>query len=618
MTHLPHRLLSAALLLLPLAACAAAPAQPLVRRETPANSPVLAERGETAEQHDERMAWFRDARFGMFIHWGLYAQAGGMWNGKPAGGAYGEWIMCRAGIKIADYAALAKDFNPKNYDAEKWVLAAKNAGMKYIVITAKHHEGFAMFKSAASPFNIVDATPFGQTTGRDPLKELAAACKKHGMKLGFYYSQDLDWHHPGGGDEGRGWDPAHKGDPDAYVDGIVIPQLKEILTNYGKIDILWFDMPRRTITKPRADRIMQAVLACNPDILVNNRLGGGYHGDTETPEQFIPPTGFPGRDWETCMTMNDTWGYKKNDHAWKSAQSMVRMLCDISSKGGNYLLNVGPNELGEIPAPSLERLKEVGAWTKVNGEALYGTSASPFPNALPWGRVTVRGNKLYLMVFDAPKDGVLTLPGLETQVKSASFLANAKVAKVERDQQGAQSVRLPADALLGALPMVLVAELAGPPVAKAQAAAITADQAGTFSLTAGNAAIRGGLTLEAIPGQAKERAITHWVNTDDRITWRCKVAAPGTYAVTVEYACPPKEAGSAYAVAADGSLSADGQDLSAKGEVRSTGDWNTYQWSEPMRLDIGKAGEVEIELKAIRKAKGAVMNVRRVKLEVVK
>lgn len=402
-----------------MAGCMTPPA-PVVRHETRPDNPVLQERHETVAQHDERMAWFRDARFGMFIHWGLYAQAGGEWKGQfvpPINGCQ-EWIMCKGRIPIADYATLAKDFNPKNYDPEKWVLAAKNAGMKYIVITTKHHEGFAMFKTAASPYNIVDATPFG----RDPLTDLAAACRKHGIKLGFYYSQNLDWHHPGGG--GNNWDPAARGDADAYVDTLVIPQLREILTHYGPIDVLWFDISKGIITPPRADRILKTVLECNPRILTNNRLGGGYQGDTKTPEQRIPPNGLPGEDWETCMTMNGTWGYSKFDHDWKTSKEMIRMLCDIASKGGNYLLNVGPNELGEIPQPSLDRLAEIGDWMKKNGSAIYGTSASPFQHAMPWGRVTQKGRKLYLLIFDIPQNRRLGLRGLATPIQSARFITD--------------------------------------------------------------------------------------------------------------------------------------------------------------------------------------------------
>ena len=444
------------LMLLLVSGCVSKPPTPVVRHETLPTNPVLKERQETAEQHDQRMAWFRDARFGMFIHWGLYAQAGGMWDGKPAGGSCGEWIMCNHRIKIADYAAMVKDFNPKNYDAEKWVLAAKGAGMKYIVITAKHHEGFAMFKTAATPYNIVTATPYG----RDPLKDLAAACHKQGMKLGFYYSQNLDWHHPGGG-SGE-WDPAHKGDSDKYVDEIVIPQLREILTNYGRIDVLWFDIPGGAINKARADRVQKAVLACNPNILINNRLGGGYHGDTETPEQHIPANGYPGKDWETCMTMNNTWGFKKNDHAWKSSKDMVRMLCDIASKGGNYLLNVGPTELGEIPQPSLERLAQIGEWTKRNGEAIYGTAATPFKSSMPWGRVTQSGNKLYLLVFDLPQNRQLNLRGLTTPVLKARMLVEGTQLPVSQ-VDGDPVITIPVSVVLDPMAAVIEVTCGGAP-----------------------------------------------------------------------------------------------------------------------------------------------------------
>ena len=430
--------------------------------QTPADSPVLAERHESPQQHDARMAWWREAKFGMFIHWGLYAQAGGMWQGKEVPGGYKEWIMHNGKISIADYATLAKDFNPVNYDADQWVLAAKNAGMKYMVITAKHHDGFAMFKSAASPFNMVDATPFG----RDPLKELAAACRKHGMKLGFYYSHNYDWHHPGGGM--GDWDTAHKGDTDKYVNEIVIPQLRELLTNYGDIAILWFDMGGGSISREGLERIQQAVLACNPNIIVNDRLGGDFHGDTETPEQSIPARVAPGRDWETCMTMNGTWGYGKNDHNWKHTPDLIRNLCLVASKGGNYLLNVGPNELGEIPAASLERLAQVGAWIKTNGAAIYGTAASPFPHRLPWGCITARSNLLYLCVNQLPADRKLTLPELTTKIAHAYFLADANKRPLEivTADTGIPTLVVPdpAPVAFGAYPTMIVAELQGGPM----------------------------------------------------------------------------------------------------------------------------------------------------------
>ena len=349
-------------------ACAMLPLTPVYAKDAPVVS------SETKEHRDARMKWWREARFGMFIHWGLYCVPGGVYQGKPLS-TYGEWIMAKAKIPIAEYAAFAPQFNPVKFNADEWVKVAKDAGMKYIVITAKHHEGFAMFPSKASKYNINDATPFK----RDPLKELAEACRKQGIKLGFYYSQNLDWYHPGGGvSRSEDWDLSHKGDPDKYVNEIVIPQVKEILTNYGEIPIIWWDIPGGVIDKPRADRIYKTLMECNPNIIMNNRLGGGYKGDTETPEQKIPPQGYPGRDWETCMTINGTWGYKIKDLKFKSTQVLLNNLIDIASKGGNYLLNVGPSPEGIIPAGEVERLAEIGKWLQVNGESIYGTSATIF------------------------------------------------------------------------------------------------------------------------------------------------------------------------------------------------------------------------------------------------
>jgi alpha-L-fucosidase len=378
--------------------------------------------GETKAQRDARMHWWREAKFGMFIHWGVYSVPAGTYKGKQIAGI-GEWIMNRGKIPVADYAEYAKQFNPVKFNADEWVSIAKGAGMKYIVITSKHHDGFAMFHSQTSPYNIYDATPFK----RDPLAELAAACQKQGIKLGFYYSQAQDWHHPGGAAAGGHWDKAAQdGDMDAYLKNIAVPQIKEILNNYGPIAVLWFDTPR-DMNKERAEMILP-LLKLQPGIIWNNRLGGGYKGDTETPEQRIPTTGYGDRDWETCMTMNGTWGYKSYDHNWKSTETLLHNLIDIVSKGGNYLLNVGPTSEGLIPEPSVERLKEVGAWMKVNGEAIYGTTASPFTQPLGWGRCTKKinesGGTLYLHVFKWPEDGKLTVPGLKNSIEAAYLLAN--------------------------------------------------------------------------------------------------------------------------------------------------------------------------------------------------
>lgn len=377
---------------------------------------------ETKEQRDKRMSWWREARFGLFIHWGIYSVPAGVWEGREVPGI-GEWIMHHAKIPVAEYAKLAEQFNPVKFDAEAWVKLAREAGMKYIVITSKHHDGFAMFRSAVSPFNIYDATPFK----RDPLKELADACRKYDIKLGFYYSQAQDWHHPGGAAAGGHWDPAQDGSMDDYIRDIAVPQVKEILSNYGPIAIMWWDTPV-DMTKERADKFVP-LLKLQPGIIVNNRLGY-YAGDFGTPEQEIPAQGLD-TDWETCMTMNDTWGYKSTDNNWKSTTTLVRNLIDIVSKGGNYLLNVGPTSLGEIPEPSIQRLKEIGAWMKVNGEAIYGAGRGPFTNVGFDGRCTAKGNKLYLFVFSWPENGEITVPDLRAAPTSARFLDGSPIEVTE-------------------------------------------------------------------------------------------------------------------------------------------------------------------------------------------
>ncbi|MBB3186214.1 alpha-L-fucosidase [Microbacter margulisiae] len=370
---------------------------------------------------DARMAWWREARFGMFIHWGVYSVPAGMYDGKQIPGL-GEWIMCNAKIPMAKYQAYAKEFNPVKYNPDEWVRLAKEAGMKYIVITAKHHDGFAMFKTKVSKWNIVQASPYG----KDILKPLAAACRKHGVQLGFYYSQAQDWNN--GGSECKGaWDPAQKRNMDDYIDSIAVPQVKELLTHYGEFPaVLWWDTPC-DMNQERAAKI-NALLKLKPNIITNNRLGGGFPGDYETPEQQIPPNGLPGHDWETCMTINNTWGFKQDDHNWKSTKVLLRNLIDIASKGGNYLLNVGPDATGVIPQPEVQRLKEMGAWLKINGQAIYGTMASPFKEQLQWGRCTKKESKnntiLYLTVFNWPTDGKLIVPNLTNKVVSSSLLAN--------------------------------------------------------------------------------------------------------------------------------------------------------------------------------------------------
>ena len=402
------------------------------------------------------MAWWREAKFGMFIHFGLYSEAAGYWNGKPVGNV-GEWMMKIARIPIADYATLAEKFNPVKFNADEWVAIAKSAGMKYIVITAKHHEGFAMYHSKLDKYNIVDATPFK----RDVIKEMAEACARAGMKFGVYYSQDQDWYHPGGGLAGApSWDPAQAGDKTEFVKNVVVPQVKELLANYGPIAELWWDC--YGLNKEQAE-IVLPLLDVQPDMLVNDRLGGRVKGDFGTPEGRIPERVESRDDWETCMTFNDTWGYKKDDQNWKSVETLVHNLVDIVSKNGNYLLNVGPDGNGEIPTPSVERLREVGKWLAVNGESIYGAKPTIFGDELgapsttkvdkkgnpvferewKW-RCTVKPGKLFIHLFEWPGT-TCTIPKVDSRVTKAYFLAdsNKTMLPVNQNENGLTISQLP-------------------------------------------------------------------------------------------------------------------------------------------------------------------------------
>ncbi|NMC36720.1 MAG: alpha-L-fucosidase [Bacteroidales bacterium] len=414
---------------------------------------------------EQRMDWWREARFGMFIHWGVYAIPAGIWDGRQIGGI-GEWIMNRGKIPVNDYQAMARQFNPVKYDPDAWVRMAKDAGMKYIIITSKHHDGFALFESEASKWNVADHTIYG----KDLLKPLAEACKKHGIKLGFYYSQAQDWVNPGGTAIRRltkeGWanpdsviidayTKEHNGHWDwrqetktfeQYIDEVSVPQVRELLTNYGDIAVLWWDTPSG-MTDEAATKL-QALLALQPQIITNDRLKRpNFPGDHKTPEQRIPNLAdLDGTDWETCMTMNGTWGYKSYDLNYKSPQTLIRNLIDIASKGGNFLLNVGPTAEGEFPQQSIDILAEMGKWMKVNGEAIYGTKAGPW-GLFSLGRCTRKdtrnGTSLYFSVFEWPSDGKISVPGLKNGVISARLLADGKRLRTTRSKDGVLTISLP-------------------------------------------------------------------------------------------------------------------------------------------------------------------------------
>ncbi len=412
---------------------------------------------ESPEVIAKRLAWWNDARFGMFIHWGIYAQDGCFWNGKDG---RSEHMMRNLQIPIVEYQKIATQFNPVQFNADEWAKTAKNAGMKYMVITTKHHDGFAMFDSPSNDFNIVKQTPWK----RDPIKELATACAKQNLKFGVYYSLGRDWHDPDCNSV-KGWrsntwdfpDEAKK-DYSKYFERKVKPQITELMKQYHPA-IIWFDTPE-LITLDQSKELLALIRSIDPKCIVNQRIGNRL-GDYAVKEQKIPVGGEPD-PWETCMTLNGAWGYHKTDTNWKSKDSLVHSMVDIASKGGNLLLNVGPTGEGIIPALSVQRLEEVGDWLKVNGEAIYGTTSSPF-GILDWGRCTKKeqnGNTvLYFSVFKRPTNGTILLPKFSNDIKKITLLSNGKSPVKEKTAKGIQ-VQIPSTNK-GEIGSILKVELKG-------------------------------------------------------------------------------------------------------------------------------------------------------------
>jgi alpha-L-fucosidase len=393
---------------------------------------------ESLKTHEQRIQWWRDAKFGMFIHWGVYSLPGGEWKGKKVSG-YAEHLMRKEKIPRAEYLQLAHQFNPVQFNAEEWVKNAKNAGMNYLIITAKHHDGFAMYDSKVSDFNIIQQTPWKH----DPMADLSAACRKYGLKFGFYYSHAFDWEHPDapgndweyknpGGDlnlfDGRTWYDLH---PELlpkavkYVDEKAIPQIKELLVKYHP-DILWFDTPQKLPLSENI-RILKAIRETDPGVVVNGRLVrgpnnlmmGDYKNTGDRPAEFAPVTG----DWEAIPTTNESYGYSKFDDSHKPVGFFIQLLAKAASRGGNLLMNIGPMGNGAFDVKDVNILKGIGSWIDKNRESIYQTQPSPLP-LQSWGVVTMKKNLVYLHVFNWPPDGRLLVGGIKSNINKAYLLTD--------------------------------------------------------------------------------------------------------------------------------------------------------------------------------------------------
>jgi alpha-L-fucosidase len=491
---------------------------------------------ETPAEREARMQWWVEARSGMFIHWGLYAVPAGEWNG---GTNHAEWIRTTAQIPKATYDQFLDQFNPVKFDADQWVSLAKEAGMKYIVITSKHHDGFCLWPSKLTEYD-VESTPFK----RDILGELTAACRKQGVKMCFYHSI-MDWGHPNY--PPRKWEKDRPQDQvdmvkyTAYMKG----QLKELIENYDPA-VMWFDGEWEAAwTHEMGKDLYQYVRALKPDIIINNRVDKGrkgmqgmtkeqkFRGDFGTPEQEIPHTGMPGVNWESCMTMNRHWGWNKNDKNWKSTEDLVRKTIDIASKGGNYLLNIGPEPDGMFPDEAIERLKGIGKWMKTNGEAIYRTGASP--TAQPaWGRITTRkhasATTLFLHVFDWPADGILRVP-LANQAAKCHLLADpGRSFQTVSDPEAGLTVQLTGKAP-DPISSTVVVGIAGPP--QPVAILISPDQNGVLTLKAGEATIHNvkGTEVRLEKKDGTHDNIGFWLDARVQVDWPVRLSKSGRYKI---------------------------------------------------------------------------------------
>ncbi len=547
--------------------------------------PEMAWWRQSMETSAERLAWFQDARFGMFVHWGAYSHVGGIWQGKPVEG-YAEHLMRKMQIPTAQYRdQLVAPFNPTGFDADAWISLAKRAGMAYFIITAKHHDGFAMFDSDVSDYNIVKASAWK----RDPMKELKAACQKHGIKFGFYYSQAWEWHHPDspgndwehgnpGGDKrisGQRWwenDPKFVARVRNYVDGKVIPQVRELISKYDP-DIIWFDTPGRLPPEENV-RVLEAARAAKPTLVVNSRICqpvpggppanfGDYRSTTDKPAEFPPQAHWdqggsaaaaaaaPGAGpvkhvaWEAIPTTNESYGWHQGDQTHKPAGHFIELLAKASARGGNVLLNVGPMGDGKIDPKDVAILEGVGAWMKANGGSIRGTEATPLP-VQAWGESTRRGNTLFLHVLSWPRKGRVVVGGLKAQVARAYLLADSRktplpvrrAGELDVVVQGPARAPHPTDTVIA---LEVEGEVGSDP------ARLLSGEVPLDTLRAFDGKLQGGLTYGA--GKARDAHILNWTRMDDSVRWPVRLRESASFEVGISYDVEqPASAGGTFAV----------------------------------------------------------------------
>lgn len=541
-----------------------------------------AETNRTQADQDKHMAWWREAKFGMFVHWGVYSVVGGQYKGQELPNS-AEWMMNRGKVPIAEYEQYARQFNPTEFDASQFVARAKQAGMKYIVITAKHHDGFAMFGSKATDYNVVDFSPFG----RDIMKELSEACQEQGLKFGFYYSQAQDWHHPGG--FGNNWDKTlQRVSSDDYVQQKAAPEVRQLLTEYGPIAIFWWDTPRAMSRD--SFEMLHSLTRLQPGVITNDRLGDDFPGDHKTFERHIPKQAPEGVDWEVCMPISGSWGYKKSDTDFKSSEALIRNLVDIVSKGGNYLLNVSPTGSGALLPQATERLEAIGAWVDANGESIYGTTASPIGQP-EWGRCTAKigqsQTELFLHVFDWPSDGKLLVRNIGNAIRSVSLLDTGDAIEATRLDEDI-TIALPdspRDPYVNVVKLVVEGQLESHTESSAIIASDSVKLAADQAFIHNNEGSRDARVVE----NSGVNHIGYWTDDQAYLEWSVVFDQPGSYQIVADVALPQGE--SRIRVGTPGQM--------VDATLKATGDFYSFKQQTLGAMTIERPGTYVVQFKPI-------------------
>lgn len=491
----------------------------------------------TETEKSTRCDWFTNDRFGMFVHWGLFSETEGYWKGNPYFGAV-EYLAQVFRVPNSEYAALADGFNPRDFDARAWARAAKEAGFKYVVITAKHHEGFAMFKSR-DLFNAVDATPYGQ----DPIAALADALRAEGLRIGFYYSQFLDWRDRDAA--GNDWDfPVEGRCFEEYMERKALPQIEELLTNYGTIDLLWYDIPG-TLTPEQSARFVDFARELQPNIIINSRIGNGL-GDFETfGDNELPPSGAVAKPWEAIFTHNHSWGFTAHDKTHKSYRELLELLVTTVSRGGNCMINVGPTPGGSFPDATAADFAKIGEWMALHRESIHGAGSANLPR-VPWGVVTARPGRAYLHILKWPKDGRLILPACaDLHVAHARSLSDERAIEVLIDGDNVWlDVGRPVERVGHE---VIEVQLQSPAQRTSPLLAITVGNP-TIRLEPSDAILGSNVHHERVPGWSYfarpnyVSSLTGLRTEDDWVAWDVQFTAAGTYWVDIEYAADRAQA----------------------------------------------------------------------------